>query len=135
MARYTFSQNFNDGERNYGSTVVIDDEGQVQVGGVPDFTIPADAEDMEVICPFVVDDVSALYIRFSQEMTIKSNNSSAPDDSYTLPANHPILWDNTMVYDNPFTANVTKFYLTNESGVAATGVIRVAQDVTPGGSG
>lgn len=135
MARYTFTQSFSDGERSYGSSVVIDDEGAIQVGGVPEFVIAADAEDLEVACPFVIADTSAIYIRFSQEMTIKTNSDSAPDDSFTLPANHPLVWDDTMVYDNPFTANVTKFFITNESGTQATGLIRIAQDVTPGGSG
>lgn len=50
----------------------------------------------------------------NQDMTIKTNSSGAPDNTFNLKAGMPFMWSKSAGYfSNPFTANVTVFYVTN----------------------
>jgi hypothetical protein len=61
--------------------------------------------------------------------TVKTNSSGSPDNTITLAAGVPVAWDTNSPYANPFTANVTKFYITNAS--AGTFSCKVLYDPTP----
>ena len=79
------------------------------------------------------------FLLYSQQaaVTLRSNANhlGSPDDTVAVEAGQAFVWNiNDPVSNvNPFnTANVTKFYVTNESGVVATDVkIRALLDVTP----
>lgn len=81
-------------------------------------------------------DVSALKSFFmvsDQAITVETNNGTTPDDTFTLAANVPIVWDVNSGAANPFASavDVTALYVTNSSGSAATLQIRCGYDPTP----
>lgn len=51
-----------------------------------------------------------------QALTIKTNSSSAPQDTINLVAGQAIVWQPAGGFSAPFAGNVTKFFLTNASG-------------------
>lgn len=60
----------------------------------------------------------------SQDMTIKTNSSGAPDDTINLKAGNPLVWSKSASYfANPFTANVTALYITCVSAASLKGRI------------
>jgi hypothetical protein len=54
-------------------------------------------------------------------LTVKTNSSGSPANTFTIVAGTPFLWDgNAAYYSNPVTTAITDLYVTNASGVAAT---------------
>lgn len=72
-----------------------------------------------------VSQLKSFYILPLAEITLKTNSSSAPDDTYTIPAGVPFRWTNTESswYPCPFSADVTALYITN--GVAAANNVKM----------
>ena len=78
-----------------------------------------------------VSEVKALFIVSDQDVTVKTNSSGAPDNTISLLANRPLSWDPNSYFANLLTVDVTKIYVANASGSAATLQIYVLQDATP----
>lgn len=92
--------------------------------------------DQEVVMSIDVSALKALYLLSDKAVTIETNNSGAPVNTFTLAANAPFVWtaDMPALRDTAgaaVTTDVTKFYITNASGATATINIRVLQDSTP----
>ena len=73
-----------------------------------------------------------------QQITVETNNAGTPQETFILKANDPLVWrkgGNQREGDdypvNPFTADVTAFYVTNLSGSAAQFKMEILQDPTP----
>jgi hypothetical protein len=59
-------------------------------------------------------------------LTVKTNSSSSPANTFNLIAGNPLLWDgNAAYFSDPITTGVTALYVTNSSGSAATLQINV----------
>jgi hypothetical protein len=59
--------------------------------------------------------IVSMGIHSTKAVTIKTNSSSAPDQTFTLIAGQGIVWDTTdlSVTACPITTNLTKVYITN----------------------
>lgn len=77
--------------------------------------------------------IQSLYMFSDQDITIETNNSSAPTDTFVLQANSPYIFnvDQGVYNSNLITADVTAIYLTNASGSTANFKLRVLTDATP----
>jgi len=78
-----------------------------------------------------VSQVKAIYIKSDQDITIETNSSSAPDNTLALKSNIPYVWYTNKYDALVFTADITKIYVTNASGSAATLDIEAVYDATP----
>ena len=65
-----------------------------------------------------------VYIKSDRTLTLKTNSSSAPDDTITITAGVPLVWHYQSGLANPFTADVTSIFLTNAGATAANVYIR-----------
>lgn len=72
-----------------------------------------------------------VFLLSDQDITIETNNATTPDDTINLKANVPLIWNADAYFSNPFTVDVTAFYLTNSSGSAATLNVEILEDATP----
>lgn len=92
-----------------------------------DGTIAANTTNHEVDLVFTQTTILSINLYASSAVTIKSNSTSAPDNTVTLATGQQIIWNANESGTNPFvTAAVTKLYITNASTtVAATVKIRV----------
>jgi hypothetical protein len=77
-----------------------------------------------------------LFIVADKALTINTNAAAdgAPDDTLELVAGVPIVWTADSGQVNPFTANVTSLFVTNDGADAATLRILAGIDATPSGS-
>lgn len=93
--------------------------------------LDASAADVQTLVAFTMAALKSFYYICDQNSVIKTNSSSAADNTFTIPANKPFVWNNAMLLDNPFTADVTKFYITNSAATAGTARIIIGSDGTP----
>ena len=96
-----------------------------------DVTVGATTNDVEVSIAFTMAGLKAIYIAATNTVTLETNSSSAADDTFTITAGSPFVWTYTSGITTPFTADVTKFYLSNAGGSSSTVQIRVIRDATP----
>lgn len=97
-----------------------------------DEVITAGGTNVQVNVAIAYPTLKSLYIVSSQAATLKTNSSSAPDNTITLIAAQPYWWHDTIGTANPLTVNVTKIYVTNGSGTSdATLKLVALVDATP----
>lgn len=66
---------------------------------------------------FAVANMQSFMLLSDQNMTIKTNSSGSPANTINLIAGNPMIWSKSAGYfANPFTTNVTAFYVTNATG-------------------
>lgn len=77
--------------------------------------------------PFAVDvsDLLLWVIMSDQDLTIKTNSSSVPDDTITVKAGVPIIWDSESGAANPLTADVTDLFITNTTAISRLYILAV----------
>jgi hypothetical protein len=82
---------------------------------------------------FVLDvsEIKSFFMVADGIITIETNSSSAPPDSWTTVANVPIVWHSDSPHANPFSVDVTALYLTNASGASVRFQLEVVFDSTP----
>lgn len=93
-------------------------------------TIPANSTNAEIDVVVDVSTVVVAAIEANKNCTVKTNSTSAPDDTLTLLANKAVGWKTNDVASLFLTADVTKLYVT--TGAEAT-IIKfgVGYDATP----
>lgn len=99
-----------------------------------DVAIPANTTNKEVDIDFVFSRAKNIFITSDKALTLKTNDTTTPGDTISLPANVPVIYDSQGVGTNPFTADVTRFYFTNAAAAGqpdANVKIRIAYDPTP----
>lgn len=96
-----------------------------------DVTLTASQADVEVAAAFTTSNLVSIFIYSTQDLTLETNSSSAPDDTFAIKAGRPFFWQKDTGIPIPFTATVTKFFLTNGAASAADVNIRILKDSTP----
>lgn len=96
-----------------------------------EITIAIGASDYEVVIAIDFSELKSLFIAADQDLTLETNSGAVPDDTISLKADAPMVWNEDSYFSNPFTADVTSIFVTNASGVATTLIIEVVQDATP----
>ncbi len=94
--------------------------------------LPTPTTNQEVDVSWTNTNLKSLFMLSDQTVTVKSNSSGAPDNTVTVTANVPAVFQASSGQTNPFlAANVVKLYVTNASGTAATLQLRILVDSTP----
>lgn len=127
--QHTINLTYQAGASTYSVQDTIESDGEVNYDSVPD--IPDATTNKEVDVAFALAKLKAIYLYASQDVTVKTNSTGSPDDTISLVAEKPLVWYTGGSFANPFTADVTKLYITNASGSDATVRLRALVDVTP----
>lgn len=102
---------------------------QVTLTGVEelnlDFSLAANTTNQQESLAFTKANLQSIFISSSVNITIKTNSSSAPQDTITITANDPYQWDVNCGLPNPFAGDVTTAYFTNGTAGAATVSVRM----------
>lgn len=96
-----------------------------------DETVAIAANNFLVGVSIDVSELEAIYINSTQDLTLETNSGGSPQETIALKANVPLAWFANGYFAVPFAGDVTGFYFTNGSGVAADVTIRILQDPTP----
>ena len=93
-----------------------------------DKIISAGASNIHVAMGLTVASISSLLIYATQAVTIKTNSSSSPAQTFSLSAGQAITWKLGDSYSNPLTIDVTGFYFSNAGSLAAVVKLRFLLD-------
>ena len=80
--------------------------------------VPLNSTNQEYDIVFAHSNIQAVYILADQNCTLKFNSTGSPAPNLAVAANIPVTWDttaytqNNTLFPNPFTADVTKVYVT-----------------------
>lgn len=77
----------------------------------------------------VASQIKSFFLWSDQDLTVKTNNSSTPQETFNLKANKPLVWLTGMP-NTPISGNVTALYVTNASGATATLKVLSGWDAT-----
>lgn len=72
-----------------------------------------------------VSQIKSLFFTSTRDVTVKTNNSGAPDDTLSLKAGKPLVWWDDSGYSCPLTTDVTDLFVANASGGNATLQLRM----------
>jgi len=96
-----------------------------------DVVIASATTNGQIVCAIDISELKSIVLNSTKDVTVKTNDGSTPDDTFTLKANNPLVWNNESPTANPFSADITDLYVTNASGADATVQVRALLDVTP----
>lgn len=89
--------------------------------------------DTLVVLAVDVSEIVSMAIVSSTAMTIETNSATVPDDTITLVANKPLIWNTdilaTLGTACPLTTDVTAFYCTNAAEAELS--VYILMDATP----
>lgn len=106
----------------YGSPLVADPPLELTGDAEVNFGVVVPAgETAEIDAPVVVADIVSAFIKSNQPVTVYTNASDgAGGQIISVAAGRAISWNNQMASANPFTPNITKFFVTNSGTSPAT---------------
>ncbi len=79
----------------------------------------------------LIADLKSIFIRCTQDMTVKTNSAGTPDDTLTLLKGQAYVWHVGSYFTNLITVDVSKLYVTNASGSDGKLEIEAVYDATP----
>lgn len=95
------------------------------------FDVPASTSDHEVALAIDVSEIKSIYIQSNQNITLETNETTAPPDTLALLADEPYLWWTGWLYTNLLTTDITTTFWTNGTTNVATVHIEGVVDPTP----
>lgn len=78
-----------------------------------------------------VSEIQSIYMRSSTDLKVETNDATTPDETINLLAGKPYVWSTGSYFANLLATDITKLFLTNASGAAATFDLEVVIDSTP----
>jgi len=94
-------------------------------------TIAGNTTDRQISVAIDVSAVKSFFLLSDQAVTVETNSGSAPDDTITLKAGVPYVWNTDSYNSFLLTADVTALFVTNSGEQTATLQLRCIQDATP----
>lgn len=104
-----------DGTQRISSTGSVSPTGASQL----DETISNGASDLLVAFTAESTNLKSFHLWSDQDLTIKTNSSSSPQETFNLKANKPVVWLENMA-NTPIAGDVTALYVSNASGSDAS---------------
>jgi hypothetical protein len=85
-----------------------------------DTTIPNGGTNVLATFNVDVSQVVSFLMFSTQDMTVKTNSPTSPDQSFDLAAGHGFTWNSSHTDPNPLNVDIAAFYFTNNGTADAT---------------
>lgn len=92
-----------------------------------DAAVAASTTNQQELLSFTAASLLEIFISSTQNVTIKTNSSSSPQETLTITGGDPLQWDNTCGIAIPFSGDVTSIFITNAGASSATVSIRTLE--------
>lgn len=93
---------------------------------------PSPSTNKEISIAFALATVKSIFIKASGPVTLETNDGSTPDDTFSLDADKPLVWNTKSGGANPFSEDVGALFATVAGGGDAVVVEGyILTDVTP----
>lgn len=90
---------------------------------IPALAIAASQTDYLVPIAFNYANIQSVLIATDVGFTLETNSGSSPAQTFTFAANGQLFWNAKSPLANPFTANVTAFYVTNTTAITNLNIV------------
>lgn len=124
---HTIKKTWSRGAASITSSNTYSGTGQVSI----DENIDDGETVLEITFALDISEIASVYLVSDQIITIKTNSSGAPDDTFVLAAGVPLVWTDDGEFANPFSADITSIFIANASGSTARLQIEAVTDATP----
>lgn len=115
-----------------GSTVVSTSQTATDTGLLlVQEAIAGEATNVSVAATIDTSALKGLGISCDQEVTVKTNSSDTPDDTFTIKPGAPLTWTSDSATANPISEDVTGLFVTNAGAATANLVVAAVTDATP----
>jgi hypothetical protein len=94
-----------------------------------DVAVPASTTNQTYAMTINKTAVQSMLIYCDQSATIKTNSATSPQDTISLSAGVPVIWNTSSGATEPISGNVTSLYVTNSNSVTANLKIRVLESL------
>lgn len=95
-------------------------------------TVAGDATDKQIAFDLDISALVAIVLVSDQDLTIETNDGTTPDDTINLSGGVPRMYASSPAFGtNPFSADITDIYASNNTGEEATLQIEAIYDPTP----
>jgi hypothetical protein len=127
MATHVYTKTWSNGGAALSESVSLTADSEINI----EISLTSSQVDKEYDIDFAFARLKGIYIECDKDITIETNATDATGgDTIAVAGGEGFMWTDQDAFDNPFTANVTKFYITNGEASAATGKIRVLYDAS-----
>jgi hypothetical protein len=128
MPTHKWSRSLNRGgstRPTLNSTIEAEEELAIEIA------VPGSTTNQQILIAFTIAALKSLFVSADGALTLKTNSSGSPADTFTLDADSGIDWDNQSQLDNPIGTNVTTMYVTNGGADPVNLKIYALVDPTP----
>ena len=87
--------------------------------------------DYEIVVAVDVSAIQCIMIVSTEDVTLETNDGTTPDDTISLLADVPYIWDTDSYFVNLLTVDITSVFITNASGATANIKMFGVTDATP----
>jgi len=87
--------------------------------------------DYEIVVAVDVSAIQCIMIVSTEDVTLETNDGTTPDDTISLTADVPYIWDTDSYFVNLLTVDITSVFITNASGATANIKMFGVTDATP----
>lgn len=95
-----------------------------EIAGEANIAVAANATNQQEAVAFSHTNLRQIYIKSDVTLTLKTNSTSSPDNTITITAGVPFVWNYQSGITNPFSAAVATCYFTNATAGAANLYLR-----------
>jgi len=109
-------------------TYIGDAENDLDLGGAT--ALAAGAVNSEYDLQITVAKIQSMVLYSDQNIVVKTNSTGSPGNTVNLTAKKQVVWNTDSPMAKPFTADVTKLFLSNSNTITAAAVrIRVLENI------
>ena len=87
--------------------------------------------DYEIVVAVDVSAIQCIMIVSTEDVLFETNDGTTPDDTISLLADVPYIWDTDSYFVNLLTVDITSVFITNASGATANIKMFGVTDATP----
>lgn len=117
-----------DDERNIIVPTTVENQGTIKL----EIPVPSPSADLEIAIAFPVASLKSIFIYTDGTLTLETNDSGAPDDTFALVSGKVLAWNTQSLLPNPFSQDVTAMFATVAGGGETVNLTIIALvDATP----
>lgn len=131
MPSATLTLEWQQGGETLSQEMTIVSSGNGQAAWEGNYSLTSAQANVEAAFAADKDLIIGFFVSSDKDLLIETNSSSAPDDTITVVGGEGYAWASGMDHTTPFSADITKFFLTNGEAATATVKIRIILDGTP----
>ena len=117
-----------DTESNIIVATTVENQGTIKI----EVAVPSPSTNLAIAIAFALTALKSIFIYADGNLTLETNDSGTPDDTFSLAAGKVLAWNTQSLLPNPFSVDVTEMFATVAGGGNTVNLTIIALvDATP----